>query len=33
MAASVLRSSGNPFLDLGHSPEEAAILQMRADPT
>ena len=31
MAESVLRSSGNPFLDLVFSPEEAAILQMPAD--
>ena len=25
------KSSGNVFIDLGYSPEEAAILQMRAD--
>jgi predicted XRE-type DNA-binding protein len=27
----VIHSSGNVFIDLGHSPDEAAILQMRAD--
>lgn len=27
----VVNSSGNVFIDLGYSPEEAAILQMRAD--
>jgi predicted XRE-type DNA-binding protein len=27
----VLKSSGNIFIDLGYAPEEAAILQMRAD--
>jgi predicted XRE-type DNA-binding protein len=27
----ILGSSGNVFLDLGFSPDEAAILQMRAD--
>jgi predicted XRE-type DNA-binding protein len=26
-----VKSSGNVFVDLGYSPEEAAILQMRAD--
>jgi predicted XRE-type DNA-binding protein len=31
MSEKTLRSSGNVFLDLGFSPEEAAILQMRAD--
>ncbi len=31
MAESVVNSSGNVFLDLGYSPDEAAILQMRAD--
>jgi predicted XRE-type DNA-binding protein len=31
MSENTLRSSGNVFLDLGFSPEEAAILQMRAD--
>lgn len=27
----VTKSSGNVFVDLGYSPDEAAILQMRAD--
>jgi predicted XRE-type DNA-binding protein len=27
----IVNSSGNVFIDLGYSPEEAAILQMRAD--
>jgi predicted XRE-type DNA-binding protein len=27
----IIKSSGNVFIDLGYSPEEAAILQMRAD--
>ena len=27
----VVKSSGNVFIDLGYSPDEAAILQMRAD--
>jgi len=27
----VIHSSGNVFIDLGYSPDEAAILQMRAD--
>jgi len=27
----MIKSSGNVFIDLGYSPEEAAILQMRAD--
>ena len=27
----IVNSSGNVFLDLGYSPDEAAILQMRAD--
>jgi predicted XRE-type DNA-binding protein len=31
MSAEVHTSSGNVFLDMGYSPDEAAILQMRAD--
>lgn len=31
MSESVINSSGNVFVDLGYSPDEAAILQMRAD--
>lgn len=31
MRNAIIKSSGNVFLDLGYSPEEAAILQMRAD--
>jgi predicted XRE-type DNA-binding protein len=31
MSETVLNSSGNVFIDLGYSPDEAAILQMRAD--
>lgn len=31
MNESIINSSGNVFLDLGYSPDEAAILQMRAD--
>jgi predicted XRE-type DNA-binding protein len=31
MSESTVNSSGNVFVDLGYSPEEAAILQMRAD--
>ncbi len=31
MSKSILNSSGNVFIDLGFSPDEAAILQMRAD--
>ena len=31
MSDNVLDSSGNVFLDLGFSPDEAAVLQMRAD--
>ena len=31
MSETVVNSSGNVFIDLGYSPEEAAILQMRAD--
>jgi predicted XRE-type DNA-binding protein len=31
MKEPVVHSSGNVFLDLGYSPDEAAILQMRAD--
>ena len=31
MSKAVVNSSGNVFIDLGYSPDEAAILQMRAD--
>jgi predicted XRE-type DNA-binding protein len=31
MSANIINSSGNVFIDLGYSPVEAAILQMRAD--
>ena len=31
MRDTVTKSSGNVFIDLGYSPGEAAILQMRAD--
>ena len=31
MSESVVDSSGNVFIDLGYSPDEAAILQMRSD--
>jgi predicted XRE-type DNA-binding protein len=31
MSKGVVNSSGNVFIDLGYSPDEAAILQMRAD--
>ena len=31
MSETVINSSGNVFIDLGYSPDEAAILQMRAD--
>lgn len=31
MKKTIVNSSGNVFIDLGYSPEEAAILQMRAD--
>ncbi len=31
MSEAIVNSSGNVFIDLGYSPEEAAILQMRAD--
>lgn len=31
MKESTINSSGNVFIDLGYSPEEAAILEMRAD--
>jgi predicted XRE-type DNA-binding protein len=31
MSETINNSSGNIFLDLGYSPDEAAILQMRAD--
>jgi predicted XRE-type DNA-binding protein len=27
----IIKSSGNVFIDLGYSPDEAAILQIRAD--
>jgi predicted XRE-type DNA-binding protein len=30
MSKAIIKSSGNVFIDLGYSPEEAAILQMRA---
>jgi predicted XRE-type DNA-binding protein len=33
MSRTVINSSGNVFTDLGYSPDEAAILQMRADLT
>ena len=33
MTDTVAKSSGNVFVDLGYSPDEAAILQMRADLT
>lgn len=33
MSESIINSSGNVFLDLGCPPDEAAILQMRADLT
>jgi len=33
MMGAKVHSSGNVFIDLGFSPEEAAILQMRADLT
>ena len=31
MSEGVVNSSGNVFIDLGYSPDEATILQMRAD--
>jgi len=31
MKKNILKSSGNVFVDLGYSPDEAAVLQMRAD--
>jgi predicted XRE-type DNA-binding protein len=31
MSESIIKSSGNVFVDLGYSADEAAILQMRAD--
>lgn len=31
MSETAIKSSGNVFVDLGYSPDEAAILQMRAD--
>ena len=31
MSGGIVNSSGNVFIDLGYSPDEAAILQMRAD--
>jgi predicted XRE-type DNA-binding protein len=31
MRETVTKSSGNIFIDLGYSPDEAAVLQMRAD--
>ena len=31
MTGTVVQSSGNVFIDLGYPPDEAAILQMRAD--
>jgi predicted XRE-type DNA-binding protein len=31
MSKTVVLSSGNVFVDLGYSPDDAAILQMRAD--
>ena len=31
MSETMIKSSGHVFIDLGYSPEEAAILQMRAD--
>jgi predicted XRE-type DNA-binding protein len=31
MSEKIIHSSGNVFIDLGYSSEEAAILQMRAD--
>ncbi|HUL21008.1 MAG TPA: helix-turn-helix transcriptional regulator [Thermodesulfobacteriota bacterium] len=31
MREDIINSTGNVFIDLGYSPDEAAILQMRAD--
>ena len=31
MSKTLVNSSGNIFVDLGYSPDEAAVLQMRAD--
>ena len=31
MNDAIIQSSGNVFIDLGYSPDEAAILKMRAD--
>ena len=31
MSKTVIKSSANVFIDLGYSPDEAAVLQMRAD--
>jgi predicted XRE-type DNA-binding protein len=31
MRNTIINSSGNAFIDLGYSPDEAAILQMRVD--
>ena len=31
MSETIVESSGNVFIDLGYSPDEAAILRMRAD--
>jgi predicted XRE-type DNA-binding protein len=31
MRKDIVNSTGNVFIDLGYSPDEAAILQMRAD--
>ena len=31
MSEPIVNSSGNVFIDLGYSPDEAAIFQMRAD--
>ena len=31
MSETIVNSSGNVFIDLGYSPDEAAILQIRAD--
>jgi len=31
MKEEIIKSTGNVFVDLGYSPEEAAILKMRAD--
>lgn len=31
MSNTMIESSGNVFIDLGYSPEDAAILQMRAE--